>query len=110
MVAAFRAGESARPDAAFRDPLAAKRAGHHGRRLAADNEAAAWGVVMRTVIIDAMLADAVRRGVRTILDLGAGLDARPYRMDLPADLRFIEADLPHVIAYKEERLAGDTPR
>jgi hypothetical protein len=28
-----------------------------------------------------------------ILNLGAGLDTRPYRMDLPRSLRFVEVDI-----------------
>jgi O-methyltransferase involved in polyketide biosynthesis len=31
-------------------------------------------------------------------------------MDLPASLQWFEADQPHVIGYKEERLSSETPR
>jgi O-methyltransferase involved in polyketide biosynthesis len=41
---------------------------------------------------------------------GAGLDARPYRMNLPATLQWIEVDFPDIVAYKEEVLAGEKPR
>jgi O-methyltransferase involved in polyketide biosynthesis len=40
----------------------------------------------------------------------AGLDARPYRMSLPATLRWVEVDLPEIIDYKEESLSGEKPR
>jgi len=52
----------------------------------------------------------VASGVETVLCLGAGLDTRPYRLDLPADLTWIEVDYPAVIAFKQERLDGETPR
>ena len=35
MVAAWRAAESARPDALFNDPFAARLAGEHGRAIVA---------------------------------------------------------------------------
>ena len=69
----------------------------------------AWSVVIRTVIIDNLISEAIAEGVDTILNLGAGLDTRPYRMALPKTLRWVEVDYPHVIALKEERLASDEP-
>src|SRR5262245_53115728 len=113
MVAGFRAEEHERTDALFRDPLAARLAGEHGMTIlktVPKSLVGAWSVVIRTVIIDDYIREAVADGVDTILNLGAGLDTRPYRMDLPATLRWIEVDYPHVIALKQERLAGDRPR
>ena len=40
------------------------------------------------------------------MNLGAGLDARPYRMELPETLRWIEVDYPQVIDWKAEKLGG----
>jgi methyltransferase (TIGR00027 family) len=70
----------------------------------------AWTVALRTRIIDDYLCEAVSQCVDVVLDLGAGLDARPYRLDLPANLRWIEADKPAVLALKEQRLAGAPAR
>jgi len=112
MVAAFRGVETDRPDPLFRDPLAWKLAGEHGRKILTTvplRFAGAWSVVIRTVIIDSFVQDAIAKGVDTILNLGAGLDTRPYRMDLPKGLRWIEVDYPHVIELKDERLAGESP-
>ena len=67
-------------------------------------------MVIRTVIIDDLIKRAIAKGVDTIINLGAGLDTRPYRMDLPRSLRWIEVDYFHVIALKETRLAEETPR
>ncbi len=44
-----------------------------------------------------------------VVNLAAGLDARPYRMTLPATLQWIEVDLPELLAYKEEILANERP-
>ncbi len=110
LVAGFRGMETDRPDPLFRDPLAWKLAGEHGRKIVATvprRFLGAWSVVIRTVIINSFIQDAIAGGVDTVLNLGAGLDTRPYRMDLPKDLRWIEVDYPHVIDLKDERLAGE---
>jgi methyltransferase (TIGR00027 family) len=112
MVAGFRAAESERPRPLFRDPLAAKLVGNHGEKILATiprHFVGAWSVVIRTVIIDDYIRQAIAAGVDTILNLGAGLDTRPYRIDLPNSLRWIEVDFPHMIELKEQRLAGEKP-
>jgi methyltransferase (TIGR00027 family) len=113
LVAHHRAVESSRPDALFRDPLAARLAGDKGEAIARDFPAARmseWSVAVRTVVIDDFLRAAFARGVDLVVNLGAGLDARPYRLDFPANVTWIEVDYPEVIAFKEERLSGETPR
>jgi len=42
-----------------------------------------------------------------VVNLAAGLDARPYRMALPASLQWIEVDLPGILDYKEEILRAE---
>jgi methyltransferase (TIGR00027 family) len=111
-VAAYRAAESARPDALFADPLAARLADTLGRDIAdriADGQQVAWVVVIRTCIIDAYIREAVAAGCDTILNLGAGLDTRPYRLTLPPSLRWIEVDFPATIELKNERLRDEKP-
>jgi methyltransferase (TIGR00027 family) len=113
MVAHHRAVESARSDALFVDPLAARLAGDRGRDIARSlttSKMTGWTVAVRTRIIDEFIQQAVARGIDTIVNLGAGLDTRPYRLDLPKQLNWIEVDYPDVIAFKEERLAGESPR
>jgi methyltransferase (TIGR00027 family) len=70
----------------------------------------AWVVTVRTVMIDRFIRQAIDRGVDTVLNLGAGLDTRPYRLDLPEKLRWIEVDFPSVISYKTLRLDGESPK
>jgi len=111
-VAWYRALETERPDAAFRDPFAAKLAGERGRALAEAMPSAkqlAFAMVIRTVAVDTLIEKAVALGVDHVINLGAGLDARPYRMKLPAALRWVEVDHASVIRYKNEQLHNDTP-
>lgn len=112
-IAHCRAVENERSDALFHDPLAAVLAGERGRAIAAampTHLMTAWSVAIRTRIIDNYIQSAVAEGVDTVLNLGAGLDTRPYRMDLPEGLVWIEADYPHVIELKEEKLSSEKPR
>ena len=111
-IAHLRALETARTDALFRDPFAGRLAGKRGRDIVAGMPAQrmiGWTVVMRTCVIDEFILAAVRDGVDTILNLGAGLDTRPYRMDLLESVLWIEADYPHIVEYKEGELAGEKP-
>src|SRR5262249_50751639 len=48
--------------------------------------------------------------IATVLSIGCGLDARPWRLDLPAELRWIEVDFPDMLDYKEGLLRDEAPR
>lgn len=112
-VAVYRAVESARPDAVFTDPYADRLAGERGREIVATVPRlmrSGWWMVARTKTIDDLIIESVRAGCDRVLNLAAGLDTRPYRLDLPAEFGWVEADLPGLIAEKEQLLAGDTPR
>jgi methyltransferase (TIGR00027 family) len=112
-VAAYRAEETARPDALFCDRLAERLAGDRGRAIIAQvrQPAVRFGVVLRTAVLDREIVRSISRGgIDTVLNLAAGLDTRPYRLELPVDLRWIEVDLPAIIDYKEPLLADETPR
>jgi methyltransferase (TIGR00027 family) len=112
-VAYFRAQETQRPDALFRDPFALRLAGDHGFHLAntlADGNKHEWAWVARTYLFDQFIARAIQDGADLVLNLAAGLDARPYRMNLPSALQWVEVDLPDIVAYKEEVLRNEKPR
>jgi methyltransferase (TIGR00027 family) len=111
--ALHRATESARPDALFRDPLAERLAGEGGHAIVARTpltSRSGWWLVARTKIIDDAIAGAIADGCDRVLNLAAGLDTRPYRLDLPSDFTWVEADLPKLLAEKTEALADQTPR
>ncbi len=61
---------------------------------------------VRTHFFDAYFADAVEAGIRQVVILAAGLDSRAYRLAWPADTVVYEIDLPKVLEYKAETLAG----
>jgi methyltransferase (TIGR00027 family) len=110
--AAYRADESERTDALFLDPFARRLAGERGAEIASrvKGQATRFGVVLRTAVLDDLILEAIReRGYDTVLNLAAGLDARPYRLELPSDLAWIEVDLPELIAYKQEVLGSESP-
>jgi methyltransferase (TIGR00027 family) len=105
--------ESERPDAHFHDPYARRLAGERGERIVKDlrqGRRMAWVMVLRTVCIDELISKLVSEGADTVINLAAGLDTRPYRMDLPATLHWIEVDFPEMISYKQEHLEKDAPR
>jgi methyltransferase (TIGR00027 family) len=68
-----------------------------------------WSYVARTWLVDQMIARLVQQGADMVVNLAAGLDTRPYRMDLPRSLRWIEVDLPPMIDYKEQVLREEKP-
>src|SRR5438128_12681427 len=95
-MAVYRARESERRDAVFRDPHARALAGERGERIAASlsaNQNFDWSIVARTHAIDRYLAREIADGADLVVNLAAGLDTRPYRMALPPSLRWVEVDL-----------------
>lgn len=111
-IAAYRALESERPDAVFKDPLARKLAGERGFQMVVATpikDHMSFAMVTRTTGIDRLINVAIERGIDAVINLGAGLDTRPYRMPLPVNLRWVEVDFPHMIDYKNKLLENDKP-
>jgi methyltransferase (TIGR00027 family) len=112
-VAMARAMESGREDRMFHDPYAQLFVDAAKEVLDADEwpSLVAWvelfysrGVV-RTRFIDDFVRDAAAGGCTQVVLLGAGLDARAFRLPLPgADV--FEVDTPSVFAFKDQVLAG----
>jgi methyltransferase (TIGR00027 family) len=65
---------------------------------------------LRTRAIDAVVRDAVEAGIRQLVVLGAGLDARAWRMPELADALVFEVDHPSTQAYKRARIEASRPR
>ncbi len=111
-VAIYRARESERPDAVFRDPFARVLAGERGEQIARAipfGDETSWAFVARTYLFDRFVTRAVEGGVDMIVNLAAGLDTRPYRMALPPALHWVEVDMPEILDYKAEVLGGERP-
>ncbi len=112
-IAAYRALETERRNPLFRDPFAKLLAGARGERILHSMRGAiggAWSMAVRTRVIDDFVKKTVRDGeVDTVINLAAGLDTRPYRLELPSRLKWVEVDLPGMVAYKKKKLAGEKP-
>lgn len=111
-VAMYRALETDRDDAIFRDRYARRLAGERGAAIV-DNlpraRSMAMPMIVRTAVMDELVLRCVQEGCRTVLDLAAGLDTRPWRLQLPAAVHWIDADLPDMVAYKQEHMADAKP-
>jgi methyltransferase (TIGR00027 family) len=111
-VAIYRAMESERSDALFNDPFARRLGGERGEaivRAMPKGAATSWPMVVRTAVMDEIILRCVRQGAATVLNLAAGLDARPYRLSLPSSLRWLHVDLPDMVDYFCVQMAGETP-
>jgi methyltransferase (TIGR00027 family) len=113
LVAASRALESEPSDRLICDPFAARLAGDRGMALVKNVRVPEWmelGMGLRTRMLDELLAVAIGKGVDSVLSLGAGLDARAWRLELPVDLQWTEVDFPEMLDYKYAVLEGEAPR
>ena len=68
-----------------------------------------WATIARTYAFDRMLMREIDAGLDLVVNLAAGLDARPYRLPLPSSLKWVEVDLPEILDYKAGVLANATP-
>jgi methyltransferase (TIGR00027 family) len=111
-VAIYRAMESERSDALFNDPFARRLGGERGEAIVRSipkGAATSWPMVVRSAVMDEIILRCVRQGAATVLNLAAGLDARPYRLPLPSSLRWLHVDLPDMVDYFRGQMAGETP-
>src|SRR6185503_12823901 len=112
-VAVYRAMETQRRDAIFRDPFASRLAGDKGEAIVdamKNGRTMAWAMIVRTAVMDEIILERVRNGgADLVLNLAAGLDARAWRMPLPRTLRWVDVDLPEILEYKTTLLRNETP-
>ena len=108
MVAAYRGRASSAPDAICDDPWALRLAGPEGEELSRrwDEHSPSMELWMglRTRYIDDCVQRALRRGVRQVVILGAGLDTRAARLRQEG-VCFYELDQPASQEDKRERLS-----
>jgi methyltransferase (TIGR00027 family) len=104
-VAICRAAERERVEPWFIDPLAdyvARTA--EPTRATNPRPGLIFWVAVRTRFLDELVASAVADGVRQVVLLGAGLDARAIRLELPDDVTFFEVDRSSVHELKSRLL------
>jgi len=113
MVAACRALESECADGFVHDPFAARLAGERGMamlRALPQPGMMRLGIGVRSRFMDELLLEALAsKPIATVLSVGCGLDTRPWRLELPPDLRWIEVDFADLLDYKEALMSGETP-
>jgi len=63
-------------------------------------------LAVRTRFFDNFVAEACRAGIRQVVILASGLDARPYRMWWPSGTTVYEIDQPEVIDFKTQTMRG----
>lgn len=112
-VAIYRAMESERRDALFHDPYARRLGGARGEAIVVSmprGRSMAWPLVVRVAVMDEIILRCVQAGAKTVLNLAAGLDARPYRLELPAQLNWLHVDMPGMVDYFRQHMAAEHPR
>jgi methyltransferase (TIGR00027 family) len=110
-VAFHRATESERSDAIFHDPYARRLAGERGEQIGRRLHQNAWAIAVRTYLFDQAIGSLLsKEPIDMLVNLAAGLDSRPYRLELPSGLRWVEVDLPEIVDSKREMLTGEVPR
>jgi methyltransferase (TIGR00027 family) len=114
MVAACRALEFECADGFVRDPFAARLAGERGMAMlqALPNPVVMrFGIAVRSRFMDELLLEALASSpISAVVSVGCGLDTRPWRLELPPDLRWIEVDFADMLDYKEALMSAETPR
>ena len=114
MVAACRALETECADGFVHDPFAARLAGERGRAILEAQPRALmlrFGIGVRSRFVDELLLEALASGgISTVVSIGCGLDTRPWRLELPPELRWIEVDFADMLDYKDSLMAAETPR
>lgn len=121
-VASARAVETGREGALVQDPFAEPfvRAANPPAPMptgpdhpAAGDDHWAWMadfLAVRSRYFDDYFAAAGESGVRQVVLLAAGLDARAFRLDWPAGTRVFEVDQPKVLEFKDRVLAEQGAR
>jgi methyltransferase (TIGR00027 family) len=114
MVAACRALEAEAADGLVHDPFAARLAGERGMailRATPRPEMLCFGIAVRSRFMDEVLLEALAsQSIATVLSVGCGLDTRPWRLELPPELRWIEVDFADMLDYKDALMSTEKPR
>jgi methyltransferase (TIGR00027 family) len=110
-VAAQRARESERADCLFCDPWASRLAGREGNQALElsekvnprHQETAAY-IAIRVRFLDDFALRLASEGIRQVVLLAAGMDARAFRLPWPAGTSVYEVDHPELLQLKEDIL------
>jgi len=70
------------------------------------------GIICRTRYIDDVLINAIKEGVGTVVNLGAGMDTRAFRISGIENIKYFELDFPELQKVKSsyiDRKIGELP-
>merc|ERR1712232_274661 len=95
---------SERPDSLFNDPLAYVLAGREGRVY---SDGMAWILTPRTAFGDQVMSKSFQSNVRQTVIVGAGMDARAFRLHMPG-MHVFEVDQQTIFDVKEP-IVRDAP-
>lgn len=62
------------------------------------------GLLCRTRYIDEVLNNAIKEGVGTVVNLGAGMDSRAFRIPGIENIKYFELDFPEVLKFKRSKI------
>lgn len=105
-IAASRALANGRPDSMVNDPLAARLLQGHEDLLQSGAGANTEYMSMRCLIGDDLVTQQYQRqNVRQVVSLGAGMDSRAFRLDMP-ETTVYEVDKEDLFRLKEPLIQG----
>jgi len=111
-VASLRAIASAATEPLINDEFAKHLAGNYGLKIHKKIEGEGFqdstriaAIAKRTYLLDLLLLEAVQKNnIKQVVNLGCGLDTKPYRINFPSGVTFYEIDVSAVIEYKKKIL------
>lgn len=112
-VATYRALETESAKPLFVDPFARSLAGDLGFKLLNKiplAKALKNFFIMRTKLIDDLVLELLAtQNIDVVINIGSGLDTRPYRLSVPTSLHWVEIDSAAILEYKSYLLQNYTP-
>jgi methyltransferase (TIGR00027 family) len=114
LTASVRAYATARPRSPVHDPYAQRLTGDRGAEMIKQLPMARLPTALitwRTATFDEFILHLVRTGrIDAVVNLGAGLDTRPWRLPLPDTMHWTDVDLPSILTHKQQALDDVAPR
>jgi len=109
-VAALRTIASSTPNPIIKDEFSKSLAGKEGFEILHkldgtnyDQNPRVSSIAKRTFVLDLFINEAIQN-IKQIVNLGSGLDTKPYRLNFPSDVVFYEIDVAAVTNYKKRIL------
>ena len=73
--------------------------------LAGDDAMMSKGVIARTILLDCMVGDFIRKNPKgTVINIACGMDTRAYRLKIGSTVRWYNIDLPETIEVRRRFL------